>query len=94
VNATAKNFEAIAKAKERHDRNCDSPAHTLLMHPLDIERLGWEEGDRIAGLTLRSEPTVQPATAEVLCDKNQPSGGEELEETVEAVSEQREPVLV
>jgi hypothetical protein len=55
----------------------------------DIDRLGWEEGDVICGLTLVVDGNVQSGRLRVTCDA-EPDGGrkeeEEVEEVVDAVS--------
>ena len=49
----AKNLEAISRAIDQHDRNCEYPAVAVAMNPYEIERLGW---DSIRGLPIRSDP--------------------------------------
>jgi len=55
----------------------------------DVDRLGWEEGDIICGLTLVVDGNVQSGRLRVTCDA-EPDGGrkeaEEVEEVVDAVS--------
>jgi hypothetical protein len=69
MSAAAKNFKAISEAKVRHNETCLYPPHTVLMHPHDIERLGWEEGDSIAGLELKADDSRQLDTFWLLCDR-------------------------
>lgn len=90
MNAQAKNFERIVKARNAHDASCAFPAHTILMNPVTIDRLGWEAGDQIGGLTLEADGGIQTDCFLLLCDKDRPRAEEEA---VEAVSE-REAVSV
>ena len=53
MSAEAKNLEAIVKAIEQHDRNCEYPALAVAMNPFEVERLGW---DTIKGLPIRAGP--------------------------------------
>jgi hypothetical protein len=78
----AKNFEAIAKAKVAHNRNCPFPPHTVKMHPIEIERMGWEEGDNISGLVLQADPQIGTGTFRLVCDGTDPPELEEREEDV------------
>jgi hypothetical protein len=78
----AKNFEAISKAKADHNRHCPFPPHTVKMHPIEIERMGWEEGDNIAGLVLQGDPQIGTGTFRLVCDGSDPPELEEREEDV------------
>ena len=40
MSSEAKNLEAIVRAIEQHDRNCEYPAVAVNMNPFEIERLG------------------------------------------------------
>src|SRR5215207_9657994 len=68
MGAEAKNFEAIVKAKADHNRHCPFPPHTVRMNPFEIERMGWEEGDTIAGLVLESDPKLGTGAFRLVCD--------------------------
>jgi hypothetical protein len=83
----AKNLEAIVKAIEQHDRNCEYPAVAVAMNPFEVERLGW---DTIRGLPIRSDPNIGTGRFEVICGRDDQEITEE--ETVEAVAEQTVPV--
>ena len=37
MSAEAKNLEAIVKAIEQHDRNCEYPALAVAMNPFEVE---------------------------------------------------------
>lgn len=66
MNKEAANFEAIYKAKQSHDNSCTEPATGLGMCAFDMERLGWEEGDVVAKMTL-SLADVQPSRFKLYC---------------------------
>lgn len=88
----AKNMAAIYAAKKDHDIKCPwkGEGKYVHMHPFDIDRMSWEEGDVIAGLTLVSDNKVQPMRMVVHCDAEpKPDREQELEETVtDAVSKE------
>ncbi len=87
----AKNLEAIVKAIEQHDRNCEYPALAVAMNPFEVERLGW---DTIKGLPIRPDPELGTGSFRVICSGDEDGSGLETEEAVEAVSEQESPLLV
>lgn len=96
IDASAKNMAAIVAAKKQHDSTCRFGGNAQHVHlaPFDIDRLGWEEGDNIAGLTVVSDESMQTGRMRVTCDA-EPSGDNESEmseepEVVEAVSRERE----
>ena len=92
VEASGKNMEAVCKAKEAHNKTCPWGGNATEVHLafFDIDRLGWEEGDVICGLTVVGDSRSPPAMMRVTCDA-EPDGGkqeeEEVEEVVDAVSE-------
>jgi hypothetical protein len=90
VDASAKNMQAVCKAKEAHNRSCPWGGNATEVHMawFDIERIGWEEGDVICGLVVVGDESVPTGRMRVTCDA-EPSGNqeEEVEEVVEAVSE-------
>src|SRR3954453_18884225 len=53
IEASGKNMEAVCKAKEVHNRTCPWGGQATEVHLafFDIERIGWEEGEVICGLT-------------------------------------------
>jgi hypothetical protein len=91
VEASGKNMQAVCQAKEVHDKTCPWGGKATQVHLawFDIERLGWEEGDVICGLTLVGDSSVSTGRMRVSCDA-EPDGGpeeqEEVEEVVDAVS--------
>jgi hypothetical protein len=92
VSAEAKNFEAIVKGKEQHNKSCPFPPHTVRMNPFEIERMQWEEGDTIAGLLLESDAKLGTGAFRLICDGMEPPELE-IEET-EAISGPLEPLEI
>ena len=98
IDASAKNMQAVCRAREAHDKSCPwgGTANAVHLSWFDIERMGWEEGDVICGLVVVGDETVATGMMRVTCDA-EPDGGrreeEEAQEVVEAVSE-RELVTV
>ncbi len=82
--AEVKNLEAISKAIDQHNSECEWPAVAIEMNPFEVERLGW---DSIRGLPVRSNGELGTGAFRVVC------AGEEGEpgEVVEAVAEQTVP---
>ena len=96
VDASAKNMQAVCKAKEVHNRSCPwgGSANRVHLSWFDLERIGWEEGDVICGLIVVGDEKVATGMMRVSCDAEPGGGTEEAEEeVVEAVSE-RELVTV
>jgi hypothetical protein len=79
--AEAKNLEAISKAIDQHNANCQFPAAEVRMNPFEVERLGWEE---IRGLPVVPDPAIGTGRFRIVCSRD--IDGAELEE-VEAVGE-------
>ena len=98
VEASGKNMEAVCKAKEAHNRTCPWGGNATEVHLafFDIDRMGWEEGDVICGLTVVGDGSVATGMMRVTCDAEPEDDRfeeEEQEEVVEAVSD-RELVTV
>jgi hypothetical protein len=95
VDKSAKNMQAVCKAKEVHDKTCPFGGTGIEVHMawFDIERMGWEAGDVICGLTVMGSDTVATGMMRVVCDAEKDGGGlkeEEDVELVEAVATERE----
>jgi len=92
MGAEAKNFEAIAKAKSDHNKQCPFPPHTVRMNPFEIERMQWEEGDTIAGLRLEADAQLGTGAFRLVCDGMDPPELE-IEET-EVIEAPAEPLVI
>jgi hypothetical protein len=93
IDASAKNMQAVCRAKEQHDKNCPwgGKGTEVHMNWFDIERIGWEEGDVICGLLVIGDATIATGMMRVTCDAEGGGGRSEEEvETVEAVAAERE----
>jgi hypothetical protein len=88
----AKNFEAIAKAKVEHNKNCPFPPHTVRMNPFEIERMQWEEGDTIAGLLIEADGAIGTGAFRLVCDGMDPP--ELVIEETEVISAPVEPLVI
>ena len=99
TDASAKNMQAVCKAKEVHDKTCPygGTANAVHLNWFDIERMGWEEGDVICGLVVVGDERVSTGTMRVTCDAEPDGPGglqeEEEVETVDAVTREREVVV-
>jgi hypothetical protein len=90
IDASAKNMQAVCKAKEAHDKGCPwgGTANRVHLSWFDLERLGWDEGDVICGLVVVGDEKIGTGRMRVSCDAEPDSGREEQEEeVVEAVAE-------
>ena len=76
-----KNLEAISKAIDLHNAECEFPASEVRMNPFEVERLGWEE---IRGLPIVGDSALATGRFRIVCSGE--GEGDELEE-VEAVGE-------
>jgi hypothetical protein len=84
MSSEGKNLEAISRAIDQHNQNCEWPAVAVEMNPFEVERLGW---DSIRGLPIRSNPDVGTGRFHVVCAREE---GEPAE-SVAAVAEQTVP---
>jgi hypothetical protein len=89
-------MEAVCKAKEVHNQTCPFGGNATEVHLnwFDLDRMGWEEGDVVCGLTVIGDERVATGMMRVTCDAepDDPGGLEEEEELelVEAVTRERE----
>jgi hypothetical protein len=98
LDASAKNMQAVCRAREAHDRSCPWGGKATAVHLswFDIERMGWDEGDVVCGLTVVGDERIATGRMRVTCDAEPGGGREEQEEAevVEAVAGERELVEV
>jgi len=90
TDASAKNMQAVCKARDAHNANCPYGGNATRVHLawFDIERMGWEEGDVICGLVVVGDEKVPTGRMRVSCDAEPDEGrAEEEQEVVEAVAE-------
>ena len=92
----ADNLRRFAMAINAHDR--ENPTHTAFgigLHPFDMDRLGFEEGEQVVpGITIQADDGVT-GNFRVLCDGDHLEELEAAEEeVVEAISTQRVSVPV
>jgi len=98
TDASAKNMQAVCKAKDAHNASCPWGGQATAVHLsyFDIERMGWEEGDVICGLVVQGDEKVATGMMRVTCDAEPDDDGglqEEQEvETVDAVAADRDLV--
>jgi len=98
LEASAKNMQAVCKAKEVHNQTCPygGTANAVHLNWFDLDRMGWEEGDVICGLVVVGDEKVATGMMRVTCDAepDDPSGLEEEveDELVDAVAADRELV--
>lgn len=81
MSSEAKNLEAISKAIDAHNAECEFPASEVRMNPFEVERLGWEQ---IRGLPIVGDPEIGTGRFRIVCSRE--GDGDELEE-VEAIGE-------
>ena len=91
IEASGANMKVVCQAKDVHDRTCvwGGKATEVHLAYLDIERMGWEEGDVICGLVVVGDSTVATGMLRVTCDAepdDDRSEEEEVEEVVDAVA--------
>lgn len=70
-----KNLEAIAKAVDHHNRNCEFPAAEIRMNPFEVERLGWED---FMGLPITPDSSLSTGRFRIVCSRD--LEGEGIEE--------------
>ena len=95
LDASAKNMQAVCKAKEHHDKTCPwgGTGNAVHLNWFDIERMGWDEGDVICGLVVVGDAKVATGMMRVTCDAEPAAAGAPRRrevELVEAVAADRE----
>ena len=91
ISKIAENLRRFVIAINAHDR--ENPTHTAYgigLHPFDLDRLGFEEGEQVVpGITIQADNGVT-GNFRVLCDGDHLEELEAAEEeVVEAVSTQQ-----
>jgi hypothetical protein len=99
LDASAKNMQAVCRAREEHDRSCPWGGKATAVHLswFDIERMGWEDGDVICGLVVVGDERIATGMMRVTCDAEPDDDRieeEEQVETVEAVAAERDVIPV
>src|SRR3712207_2296308 len=99
LDASAKNMQAVCKAREEHDRSCPWGGKATAVHLswFDIERMGWEDGDVVCGLVVVGDERIATGMMRVSCDAEPDDDRfeeEEQVETVEAVAAERDVIPV
>ena len=95
IDASAKNMQAVCKAKEVHNKTCPygGNANAVHLNWFDIERMGWEDGDTVCGLVVQGDEKVATGMMRVTCDAEPDDDSglkEEAEDdVVDAVSRER-----
>jgi len=79
--AEAKNLEAISRAIDQHNGNCEFPAAEVRMNPFEVERLGWSE---IRGLPVVPDPEIGTGRFRIVCSRELDDTGVEEVEAVGA----------
>lgn len=84
MSASAKNMEVVVKAKQVHNETCPwkKPAIRICMHPFDINRMGWEEGDIISELWLIADTSVTTGMLRIECEGDIDSSEPDITEAV------------
>lgn len=89
-----KNIEAISKAIDWHNSNCEFPAVKVLMNPIEVERLDW---DSIKGVPIEAGENMGTGMFRIVCagENNQNEESESTNADInEVVEEQRERELI
>ena len=89
MSSEAKNLEAISKAIDTHNAECEFPASEVRMNPFEIERLGW---DTIRGLPLVPDGEIGTGRFRIVCSRDLEDDGLEIVEAVGKELETATPV--
>jgi len=87
ISSEVKNLQAISKAIDAHNSECEWPAVAIEMNPFEVDRLGW---DTIRGLPIKPNEAIGTGRFRVVCAREEGEPGE----IVEAVAEQTAPAEV
>lgn len=92
MNAEAKNLEAISKAIDQHNNNCNGAAVKILMNPFEVERLDW---DNIRGLPIEANADIGTGRFRIVCANEIGEGiSEEVTEVIGTEVETGDKVLM
>lgn len=64
----AKNLEAIRNAVVQHNGNCPGTLVAIEMHPVEVERLDFDE---FMGIEIKENPEVGTGSFNLVCDLDQ-----------------------
>lgn len=65
----AKNLEVIRNAIVQHNGNCPGEIVAILMHPIEVERLDFEE---FMGIPIEADEEIQTGAFKLICDLENP----------------------
>lgn len=88
MSSEVKNLEAISKAIDKHNKDCEFPAVEVLMNPFEVDRLDW---DTIKGIPINASDSIGTGRFFIVCG-GELNENEESEEIVDAVSKEKEGV--
>ena len=88
MSSEAKNLEAISKAIDKHNAECEFPASEVRMNPFEVERLGW---DQIRGLPLIGDPAIATGRFRIVCSRRRTTGDESRRSRPSASRSRSEP---
>lgn len=83
MSVAGKNLEAIVKAINLHNAECRrGRAIAVLIHPLEIDRMGHDPGDTVYGCELRADEGQGSGTFRLLCEADD-TGVDEVEQIID-----------
>lgn len=90
----AKAYKSIQASRDDHDRNCryKGKAVQVDMNPADAERIGFEDGEEVCGLTLKVTERQRAGHVRVWCDVELHGQGAPEEHTETASTHTLQPV--
>lgn len=70
MSASAENMRRVVEAKATHENDCpfNGTAIAVLLSPVELERLGWEDGDDIAGISVVGATEMGTGRMTIGCD--------------------------
>jgi len=64
MSSEVKNLEAISRAIDQHNNNCNGAAVKILMNPFEVDRLDW---DSIRGLPIEASDSIGTGAFRIVC---------------------------